>query len=581
VTRVDVAEKTPSPARLMWRYLRGARAFLGLMLVLELASNGAALLQPLIVERVLAALQTGTGLSGPVFLLAGVSLASVILVGLSSFTLGRFGQRLVLNLRRGLITRLLRAPVPVIESRPAGDLLSRVGSDTTLLQHTLSVALVHGATAPLVLLTVCVILAFQDLTLLSFVVVLFTAAGVAEWFVLNRLYKAIDAEQERIGRITTALQRILVAFRMVKAAGTEEDEARAVKETTKQAYRAGVLAAGFDAVVEAIAAGSVELLFLTVLAVGAIRVSSGALDSATLVAFLLYVIYLREPVDMFSNAAAALSEGFAAVNRVEQISRLPAEDDEPTARPRGTTVSGSGEVVFREVTFGYRGKPVLSNVSFRATRGLTVLVGASGAGKTTVLNLVERFDDVQAGAVLLDDVDVRSYPRRDLRRRLAYVGQEATLLGETVRAALCYGVPDADDADLMRGLRAVMLDDWVVSLPDGLDTDIGERGAVLSGGQRQRLAVARALLCRADVLLLDEATSQLDGHSERRLLRTIADQAAVRTVVASTHRFGVARDADQVILLDAGTVRAVGRHDELLDTDERYRELATAAGPSR
>ncbi|MBV8933924.1 MAG: ABC transporter ATP-binding protein, partial [Kutzneria sp.] len=287
MTRVDVAEKTPSPARLMWRYLRGARAFLGLMLVLELASNGAALLQPLIVERVLAALQTGTGLSGPVFLLAGVSLASVILVGLSSFTLGRFGQRLVLNLRRGLITRLLRAPVPVIESRPAGDLLSRVGSDTTLLQHTLSVALVHGATAPLVLLTVCVILAFQDLTLLSFVVVLFTAAGVAEWFVLNRLYKAIDAEQERIGRITTALQRILVAFRMVKAAGTEEDEARAVKETTKQAYRAGVLAAGFDAVVEAIAAGSVELLFLTVLAVGAIRVSSGALDSATLVAFLL------------------------------------------------------------------------------------------------------------------------------------------------------------------------------------------------------------------------------------------------------------------------------------------------------
>jgi ABC-type multidrug transport system fused ATPase/permease subunit len=209
---------------------------------------------------------------------------------------------------------------------------------------------------------------------------------------------------------------------------------------------------------------------------------------------------------------------------------------------------------------------VLRDVSFAATQGLTVLVGPSGSGKTTLLSLVERFVDAQQGRVLLDGVDVREWDRAELRGKLAYVQQEAPLLGDTIREAALYAVPDAESVDLAAALRAVALDAWVETLPLGLDTPVGERGVSISGGQRQRLAVARALLRGADVLLLDEATSQLDTVSERTLLESVTHYARSRVVVAVTHRMAVAAEADQVVLFDADGVHVVGKH-ALLQSD--------------
>lgn len=584
----EAAIAAPGGGRLLWRYVRpGSAAFSG-MLLLTLAANGAALIQPLIAQQVLDALEEGNSVLRPVLLMAGTAVASVVLTGVSRYAFGRFGQRMVLTIRRGLADRLLRAPVGAIESRPIGDLLSRSGSDTTLLQHALSHALVDSVASPLALIAACVLMGFIDLTLLLVIAGLLLVAGVIEWFVLNRLYLATEQEQAQVGQFTTVLHRALVAFRTVKAFGTEDHELGLINTRTVGAYRAGMHAARLDAIVEVIAVASIELIFLLVLAVGTVRVTSGALDIAGLVAFLLYVIYLREPIESFSEGVATLAEGLAALKRVEQVKGLPSETDTSTgaATPRHTSVTATSiptmttraprpSLVVDNVVFGYGDSPVLRGVSFTASQGLTVLAGESGTGKTTILSLIERFHDISAGVITLDGINLRDYSRHHLRRRIAYVQQEASLLGDTVGAALCYGRiihPDPDEITAV--LNAVALDRWVASLPDGLNTPVGERGVTMSGGQRQRLAIARSLLRGANILLLDEATSQLDGRSERHILTTIRTQAQVRTVIAVTHRLSTAKEADQVVLLENGIVRATGRHEELLSTDQHYLDLA-------
>ncbi|MGH7867543.1 MAG: ABC transporter ATP-binding protein, partial [Candidatus Dormibacteraceae bacterium] len=298
-------------------------------------------------------------------------------------------------------------------------------------------------------------------------------------------------------------------------------------------------------------------------------------------AFLLYVTFLDGPIETLSDAFIEFAEGLAAVRRIEVLRTLPIEAE---AMPiRVSTIERADwhkesvpEVRFDGVWFGYHDEPVLRDVSFVASRCLTVLVGTSGAGKTTLLSLIERFVDVDKGRVLLDGVDVRELDRDQLRRRLAYVQQEAPLLGDTVHEAMLYGVPNSDSVDIEGALRAVALDSWMSTLPKGLDTPVGERGVAISGGQRQRLAVARALLRNADVLLLDEATSQLDAVSEHTLLESVAREALSGVVLAVTHRLSVAAEADQVVLLDQGGVRATGKHVELLESDAVYRELASS-----
>lgn len=574
-----------SPGRALWGHTRGYRAVLAGLLALELLANAAVLAEPLVAMRVLDALQRNGDLLTPVLALGGIAVGGVVLAVITVFLLGRLGQRLVLRIRRELAARVLDGRVTEVEKLPTGDLLSRVGSDTTLLQQTLAEALVHGLVAPLSLLAALVLMATIDVTLTLVVVVLLTLATVVEWLALGRHFKAAEDAQNRVGRMLAALQRVLIAFRMVKASNTQPDERRVVDGEGIDAYRSGVRAAKWAAIVEATGIGTVELLFLVSLGLGSFRIASGELALSGLLAFLLYAMYLREPIETMTETAASISSSLAAVQRVEDVRNLPGEstlgDAEPGAVPGrvGEAPNEAGErgeasVVLDNVWFGYDSTDVIKGVSLDLGRGLTVLVGPSGAGKTTVLSLIERFVDADRGRIRFGGVDVRRFHRDDLRRRLAYVEQESPLLGSTLREAALYGVREVSEAEIEAVLAAVGLDEWIGSLPDGLNTPVGERGVTISGGQRQRLAVARALLRKAEVLLLDEATSQLDGRNEQVLLRTIVETARARTVVAVTQRFSIAAHADRVVVLDDGRVRAVGRHEELLGSDAFYRALA-------
>jgi ABC-type multidrug transport system fused ATPase/permease subunit len=573
--------------RVLWSYVRGMRRFLAVMIVLELVGDAAALSQPLIARWVLDELKAGGSLFWPLIVLGVLAVLGMALSGACTFLLGRGALRLVTNLRRDMVWRVLGGSVATVERRPVGDFLSRVGTDTTLLGDTVGDALVRSAATPLVIVAALVLMGTIDGLMLGVVVGVLLITALGEMIAGRRVREATEQTQGRVAAMTSSLHRALIAFRTVKASGTERAESERACAEAEAAFRAGRRAIRVEAFLGMLATVSVDVTFLAVLAVGGARVASGNLDVADLVAFLLYVIFLGEPIDSLAFTIPEIAQGLAAVQRIEVLRSLPAEAEELPSKVGGTTravrtgPSGglSPEVRFDRVWFGYDDRPVLRDVSFAACRGLTVLVGPSGAGKTTLLSLIVRFGDVDRGRVLLDAVDVRAQDRDELRRRLAYVQQEALLLGETVREAMLYGVPGPNSADIQGALRAVALDGWVSSLPRGLDTPVGERGVAISGGQRQRLAVARALLRGAEVLLLDEATSQLDAVSERTLLDSLAREAHSRVVLAATHRVSVAAMADQIVLLIEGEVRAIGQHAALLRSDPIYRELASAPLP--
>ena len=327
--------------------------------------------------------------------------------------------------------------------------------------------------------------------------------------------------------------------------------------------------AGWTALMEASAGLAVQVSFLAVLGVGGARVASGALPVSSLVAFLLYLFLLTDPVTSLVNGATQLQAGLAAVVRLQELERLPVE---PAATRRSTRPAwspGPAPVAFPEV-WAHRG------LTFQLPRGgTTAIVGPSGSGKSTIFALLERYYEPRSGSIAIDGRDIRTWPLPELRAAIGYVEQDAPILAGTLRDNLRLASPGATDADLRAALTLTRLQDLLNRLPHGLDTPIGHRGTTLSGGERQRIAIARAVLRRPRVLLLDEATSQLDAVNEAAIRALIEKVAPTTTVMVIAHRLSTVTGADRILVIDAGRVRAIGSHAELAGTDDLYRRLAT------
>jgi ABC-type multidrug transport system fused ATPase/permease subunit len=539
-----------------------------------------ALAQPALVSRVIDVVGSGDPLLPAVSLLVVVLLAASALSAFQQFLLQRTAEGVVLTTRQLLADRLLRLPVAEYDRRRTGDLMSRVGADTTLLRATVTSGVVDVAGSAVLAVGAVIAMALVDGWLLLLTVVS-VAIGVTTAVLASRGVRRLSRQaQEEVGAMTAAVERALSAVRTIRASGATAREVAAVGGSARRAFDAGVRVARLEALVYPAGSIAVQGAFLAVLGVGGYRVASGSISVAELVAFILYLFLLVMPLGQAIGAWTQLQTGLGALARIQEILGLAPEEDERPERSGTADVPPAGAALLEldDVSFAYPdGTPVLQGVSLRVPSGSRVaLVGPSGAGKSTILALIEGFYPVGSGTVRWAGTDVREMPRAALRARLGYVEQEAPVLAGTVRDNLLLTRPDATDPELWAVLADVGLTEVVRRSPRGLDVLVGDEGVLLSGGERQRLAIARSLLARPDLLLLDEPTASLDARNEGLLRETLAAAAADRALLVVAHRLSTVLDSDQIVVLDQGRVVATGTHAELVDSSPLYRELAAA-----
>jgi len=543
--------------------------------LLTLLASGAGLLQPLVAQRALEALDASDELRGTVVLLAALLIGATAVSGFNAWLQQRTAERVVRQVRKRLCYRLIRLEVPELDRRRPGDLISRVTSDSTLLQNAVSGGAIMLVNGSLTLAAALVLMFTVHAGLLAATVcVLLTVAG-ALLYVLPRIRQAVTRAQFAIGEVGATLDRTLGAIRTVKSNGGELRETAAADAAIERAYQAGLTGGRYSAVVSVLAGLSVQTTFLVVLGFGGFLVTTGRLSVPALIAFLLYTFYLSSPLSSLANGLRIVQEGLGAIVRINEVDRMTTEED--IGRVETTTGTAPPRIDVRGLSFSYVGRPpALRDVTFSAPAGgRTALVGLSGAGKSTLFALLQRFYEPDGGSIKVDGRDLTTLTRGEVRQLIAYVEQEATMIEGTLGENLCYGEPTARRDEIDRVLRDTRLDELVAKLDRGLETPVGPRGVSLSGSERQRLAIARALLRRPRVLLLDEATAQLDGRNEL-VLRDVIDHISPRcTVLMIAHRLSTVAGSVQILVLENGSIRARGSHTALLTADALYRELAT------
>ena len=584
----------PAPARLrdLFAYLAEHRAVLSVVVAISLVGAGFSLAQPLTVNRVITAVGEGEPIGPGVLVLVGLLLGAGLFGAVQQYLLERTAEGVVRSARRKLVRHLLRLPVREYDVRRTGDLVSRVGSDTTMLRSVLTGGLVDALGGALVFVGSLVAMALIDPALLGITVTVIAVAVVSVVIASARIQTLTRASQEAVGRVAAGVERALSAIRTVRATGATERESDRLEADAESAYDLGVEIARLGAILWPVSGLAIQGAFLAVLGVGGYRVAAGTLPVADLITFILFLFMMLMPLGQAFSAITTVRSALGSLARIQEILELPAEDDVVASvagvvgaagvvhaaglAGAASSAPGSAMISFDGVSFRYRESvAVLDGVTFAVPHGsTTAIVGPSGAGKSTLLALVERFYEVEAGTIRFEGVDIRTVERAALRARIGYVEQDAPVLAGSIRDNLVLAAPDTTDDECRRVLASVNLLARVDQHPDGLDAVVGDGGAGLSGGERQRLGIARALIGDAPLLLLDEPTSSLDGRNEQAMQAAIASAAVGRTVVIVAHRLATVAKADQIVVLDVGRVVAIGTHSELLTSSDLYHELA-------
>lgn len=560
-------------------YLRDHKKALYLAMVLSVITSALALAQPLLIGQVIAAVEKQQPMTNLVIGIVVLIMSAALINGFQYYLLYKTGEGVVLTTRKALVAKLLRLPVAEYDKRRVGDLVSRVGSDSTLLRAVLTQGLVDAVGGLLQFLGAVIAMAIIDPTLLGSTLLVVFGAVLAIATTGRRIRSATTKAQERVGAMAASVERALGAIRTIKAARAETRETEAIYRDATAAFQQGTRIAKLAAAVSPIAQIAFNTAFIVVLGFGGYRVATGETSISSLVTFVILLFFMIGPLISAFGAYNSVMSALGALARIEEIMVLPEEESEKLSefKPSKSKIA----IEFRKVSFSYPAEngeipnSVLSEISFKIEQGSRVaIVGPSGAGKSTIFSLIERFYEPTSGEIQLGGKRVREFSRGSLREQIGYVEQDAPVLAGSIRENLLLGKGDATETELQSVLEKVNLSEVLNRDSRGLDAEVGENGIMLSGGERQRLAIARALLAAPPILLLDESTSALDGPNEQRMREAIDAVAQGRTLVIIAHRLSTVVDCDQIIVLENGRVIGQGTHSELVKSTPLYAELA-------
>ena len=501
-------------------------------------------------------------------------LLAALFIWLQARLLNVIVQRTVAVLRTEVEDKVHRLPLAYVDSRQRGELLSRVTNDVDNLATTLSMTISQLLTAVLTVVAVLVMMLTLPplLTLITVATVplsLWVTRSIAK-----RSRRMFVAQWTNTGRLNAHIEETYSGFTIVKTFGHRAAAEEKFTELNGDVYRSGFGAQFCSGLVSPATAFIGDLSYVAVAVLGGFQIATGRITLGGVQAFIQYVRQFNQPLTQVAGFYNTMQSGVASAERVFEFLDEPEETPDAPAE----LAPGPGRVEFRGVSFGYHpDRPVIHDVSLVAEPGHTVaIVGPSGAGKTTLVNLLLRFYDPDAGAILLDGVDIAGVSRHSLRSRVGMVLQDTWLIGGTIAENIAYGRPDATTEEIVDAARAARVDAFVRSLPDGYDTRISDDGGTISAGEKQLITIARAFLARPQLLILDEATSSVDTRTEVLVQQAMTELRRERTSFIIAHRLSTIREADTIVVLDGGRVVETGTHTELLARRGAYWEMARA-----
>ncbi|MCY8235268.1 ABC transporter ATP-binding protein [Priestia endophytica] len=509
-----------------------------------------------------------------IFVLVVAFIAQTIAGGLSIYLLNHVGQDVVASLRKRLWKKLLVLPIPYYDNHRTGEMISRMTNDTGVVKGLITNHLTSffmGIISIIGSITILLIIDWK-MTLIMLIAIPITLLILIP--LGRQMLKISRGLQDETAHFTAMITQVLSEIRLVKASNAESVEYKNGKHGISNLFQFGLREGKVQSMISPIISLILMALLVVIIGYGGMQVSSGVLSAGDLVAFILYLIQIIIPTTQFTTFFTQLQKAKGATERIIKTLEQ-GEEDHTSGRKLQNTYQ---PIIVERLTFGYEsGKNVLMDLNFIAEPGkVTAIVGPSGGGKTTLFSLLERYYCPQEGTIRIGSDSISHFSLESWRRQIGYVSQDSPLIAGTIRENICYGMgKKVSDEELQHAAKMAYADQFIDELPEGYETEVGERGIKLSGGQRQRIGIARALLRDPKILMLDEATSSLDSQSEIYVQKALKNLMAGRTTLVIAHRLSTVVDADQILFIEKGRITGKGTHRELFHSHTMYREFAT------
>ena len=557
----------------LWQLTRGHRKGMGWILLLSGLASGSSILSPYLIGEAVNRIDAGKPAQQIILLLAAMYVCDWLVRFLQRFFMASIGQRVILHIRHVLFSKMKNLPLSFFDRHRHGELMSRLTNDIDNISTTISDSLCLLMTYAFTIVGVLFAMLRMNVLLTGVAFISVILIFLLTKMITSRTRKLFAAQQAALGRLNGQVEESISGLSMVKAYSREGRLMDQFEQNNQHLYDVATRAQIWSGYLMPLTGVINNLNYVLVAVVSGVLAARGHIDVGMISSFLLYSRQFSRP---FVDIASIYNNFQSAVAGAERVFEILDEACEPEDAPDALPLQNPvGEVEFEHVTFGYDPEhPVLKDVSIRLEAGMKVaVVGSTGAGKTTFINLLTRFYDVDGGRILLDGHDLRDYRMADLRKAFGVVLQDTALLGTTIRDNICYGREDVPMEQVERAAKMAGADSFIRRLPQGYNTVLKQGGAQLSQGERQLLTIARAVLANAPILILDEATSSVDTVTEQRIRRAMLEITKGRTSIIIAHRLSTIRDSDLILLMEDGRIVEKGNHEELLALGGRYAQM--------